>query len=157
MTGLVAIVIGLAAVVFAGQAVARQSRREWADADALAALGMTRRGMVGAALVRGIATSGVATTVALVTAVAISPLGPVGVARKAEPFPGVGVDPLVLAIGLPVVAALVLAFSVVPVATLQRNRDRAASTNGAGAPIAVSPTFDAGWAMTRSRRAEGSL
>ena len=98
---LLALVAGLAALIFAGQAISRQTRREWADAATLSALGMTRSRMLRAALLRGIPTATVATDVALGVTIAASPIGPTGVARKAETAPGIAVDALVLGVASP--------------------------------------------------------
>ncbi len=80
---------GLAAIVFTGQAVARQSRREWLDRSALRALGLSNRQAGAAAAIRGGIIGGLAAVVAVATAVALSPLGSFGVARNAEVDPGV--------------------------------------------------------------------
>ncbi len=153
---LVASVVALAALVFAGQAVARQARREWADATVLDALGMTRPGMASAQLLRAAAIAVVAVGVAAVVTIASSPLGPVGIGRAAEPYPGVSVDGVVLLVGLPVIALAVMVFSIVPVITIRR-RDRAESfsTSTSRTIRALPPAGTAGWAMTRSHRAGG--
>ena len=75
---------GLAAAVFAGQAIARQSRREWADLATLSALGLSRNQALLTAAWRGSLTAVGAVTVAAVVAIALSPLGPLGVARETE-------------------------------------------------------------------------
>ena len=78
-----AALLALAGMVLVGQILGRQARRELADADTLRALGMTRRGLTSSAVPRWIATAAVAGAVAVVTAVLIRPLGPVGIARRA--------------------------------------------------------------------------
>ena len=65
-----ALVVAGAGAVFVGQALSRQSRREWADRDVLSALGMTSRGAARASLLRSIPTAVVAVVVAAVTSVA---------------------------------------------------------------------------------------
>ena len=70
-------ITALAAVVFAGQAVSRQSRREWADGPTLRALGMSDRDATASALVRGTVTGVIAVVVAVGSAVALVGARPV--------------------------------------------------------------------------------
>lgn len=93
------IVVAIVIAAFVAQALARQSRREWSDGPALRAVGVTRRLAVSAALVRSLAISVPAIAVATITAIAVSPLGPIGQGRSAEVDPGVHVDPIVLLVG----------------------------------------------------------
>ena len=154
---LVSIALALAGVVFAGQALARQARREWDDSGVLDALGMTRSNMVVAAAIRSLATVAVAVVTATVVAVAISPLGPIGIGRAAEPDPGVVIDPFVLAVGLPLLALAVFVGAVIPVATMRRRAAPATSAAPAWpvSPASLPPAGVAGLAMTTSRRAGG--
>ena len=69
---------------FSGQAVSRQSRREWLDGPALRALGMSTRDADASAILRGAVTGSIAAVVAVCTAVALSTLGPFGMAGRAE-------------------------------------------------------------------------
>ena len=62
-------ITALAAAAFAGQAVSRQSRREWADASTLRAIGMFDRDAGLAALLRGAVTGAIAALVAIATAI----------------------------------------------------------------------------------------
>jgi FtsX-like permease family len=105
---LFAVLAGLAALVVLGQALSRQVVTDAADHSALAALGMARRELVMVPLVRAgvVAVGGAALAVAI--AVALSPLTPIGLARRAEIDPGVSVDVLVLALGFVGVAVLTL-------------------------------------------------
>lgn len=77
------------------------------DQETLASLGLTRRER--AATVGGrvllIALGG--TIVAAILAIALSPLFPIGIARRAEPTPGVHVDGLVLGVGVVALATFV--------------------------------------------------
>ncbi len=150
---LVAAVVAVAAMLFAGQAVSRQSRVEWSDAAVLDALGMTRGGMVTAGAIRAVAIAAVAVVVALGVTIALSPLGPVGIGSAAEPYPGISVDGLVLAAGLPVVALSVIAFALVPIAMLRWRSISAPSLNSSSRTLALLPPPGvAGWAMANSRR-----
>jgi hypothetical protein len=144
-------VLALAAQIFGGQALARQSRSEWTDASTLAVIGMDRRSMVLSAVMRAAVVAAVAVVAAAVVVVGTSWLGPVGVGRSAEPHPGLDVDPTVLAVGLPIVAVLVVACVVGPVATTRR-RPHASVATRPRATTGVPPAGLAGVAMSRSRR-----
>jgi len=90
-------ITGLAVV---GQALAREAHTGLDDdRSALAALGMSRVQIsgVGALRVVVVAVAGAALSVPL--AIALSPLMPIGLARIAEPDPGIAVDPLVVGLG----------------------------------------------------------
>ncbi len=150
---LVAAVIGLAALVFVGQTVARQAKREWQDASTFAALGMTRGRMVVAAGMRALPIAAIATVAAAVITVGLSPLGPIGVGRAAEPYPGVSIDGLVLLVGLPAVALTVLIFATTPIAMLRSQTNQRNVSRSSPIAASLSAPGVAGWAMTRSRRA----
>ena len=148
---LVAVVLALAALLFAGQAVARQSRSEWGDAHTLAVIGMDRRGMVRAATIRASAIVAVAVVAAALVAIGTSWLGPVGIGRSAEPDPGIDPDASVLAIGLPIVALLVVVCSLLPVATSRRQSTASSAVRPRATPGMPAAGL-AGVAMSRSRR-----
>ncbi len=114
----VAVVAMLAGAFLVAQAVARQSRRESDDRDVLIALGASRRDLVMSSMLRWSLTAVLAAAVAVVLVVAASTLGPIGIGRRGPWAHGFSIDPLVLAVGVPVVMALVVAAGVVP--TLRR-------------------------------------
>ena len=154
---LIAAVVAVAGLLFAGQAVARQSRIEWIDAAVLDAIGMTRRGMVVAGAIRGSVVACAAAIVATVVTIAVSPLGPIGIGRAAEPHRGAFVDWTVLGNGIPLVALIVMVFTVAPIATLRVRAVNGTSTSAPRRTFAVLPPSGvAGWAITNTRRA-GSL
>ena len=147
----------LAGLLFAGQAVARQSRREWVDAAVLDTLGMTRGSMVRATVLRATVMASAAVAVAAVVTIASSELGPIGIGRSAEPHPGITFDWFVLVIGLPLVAMAVLASALVPVATIRRQVDSDAAAGSSSRTLKALPASGvAGWAMTNSRRTGAS-
>ncbi len=150
---LVAAVMAIAGLLFAGQAVSRQSRSEWADAPVLDAIGMTRRGMVAASAFRAAMLAGVAATVAMILAIASSPLGPIGIGRAAEPHRGISVDWLVLGIGLPLVVLSVMLCAVAPIAALRTSMTDASAGASHRTIASLPPSGLAGWAITNSRRA----
>jgi ABC-type lipoprotein release transport system permease subunit len=131
----------LAGAVFAGQAVARQSRREWADLAVLDALGMSRRQSLLTAALRGALTAVGAAVIAAAVAVAVSPLGPLGVARTTELDHARLVDWLPLAVGCGAVVATVMFATCFPVLRMGR-RPRCpvpAQTRERGLPLGVLP------------------
>jgi hypothetical protein len=96
------LLFGLVAVA---QAVTRSVHGAAADHTALAATGVTRRGrLVDAAGSTGLAVA-IGCVVAVVVSIAASPLLPVGLAGRAEPDPGLHVDPGIL---VPLAAGLLL-------------------------------------------------
>ena len=99
----------MAAVLLVGQTLGRQLTLESVEYPTLRALGMTRGQLVGVALVRAalIGVSGAALAVAV--AVGLSPLTPIGLARRAELHPSVAVDRAVLLPGALALAGLVAA------------------------------------------------
>lgn len=150
--------VGLAVTLFAAQAVARQSRREWADLALLRALGFTSGQVWLAAALRGLVIGVPAAVIAVGTAVALSPLGPVGVARLAETEPGILVDGVVVVIGAVAVLAIATLAAWSPV---RRSGLRVAS---AGSPVTrrllthgwLPPSLAAGMGMARTTRSDGS-
>jgi hypothetical protein len=102
-------VVGLATAFVFGQAARRQLLASSRDGIVLRALGLTTRELTVLALAR-IAAVGVAGAVlAVVVALALSPLTPIGLARFAETNAGIRVDELVLGVGaLAVVVATML-------------------------------------------------
>jgi hypothetical protein len=149
------VVVGFVVALFLAQLAARQSRREWDDGPVLRAIGVTRGTAISCALVRSLAISVPAIALALVTAVALSPLGPVGLGRKAEIDPGVHVDPLVLALGA---LALLVVVSLAVAAPVLRGRvlrptPPAAPRRAAARAISVPPVLSASRHLARRGRA----
>jgi FtsX-like permease family len=91
--------LALAGVMTIGQILVRQFRSESADAQTLGALGLTTRQQAMVGLIRGAAIGVVGATLTVAGAVAWSPLTPFGLAREAEPHPGVEVNVTMLAAG----------------------------------------------------------
>jgi ABC-type antimicrobial peptide transport system permease subunit len=89
----------LAGVLLVGQTLARQVLLEAAEDPTLRALGMTRGQLVAVALIRAAVVAGGGAAIAVATAVALSPLTPIGVGARAELDPGIAVDQPVLAVG----------------------------------------------------------
>lgn len=92
-----AIIAFIAGMVFVGLTLARQLRRELSDRVALTALGLTRSGLVAGAVARALVAATLAAGVAVVMIVALSSLGPVGLAGRLEYSHPVRFDWVVLA------------------------------------------------------------
>ena len=110
----VAVAAALAGAFLVAQAVARQSRRESDDRAVLHALGATRRDLVVSSSLRWAVTAALAAAVSVVAVAAASTLGPIGIGRRGPWTRGVTIDPVVLAVGVPAVFAIVIAAGVLP-------------------------------------------
>jgi putative ABC transport system permease protein len=113
-TTILGLVLAALAVTFVAQAVARQSRREWEDGPILRAVGMSTRDAAASALLRGLAIGLPAAVAAVVIAVALSPVGPIGIGRRAEVDPGVHADAPVLLVGALLVVAVGAGAAAIP-------------------------------------------
>jgi hypothetical protein len=103
---LVAGLLAVIALLVLGQLLARMSFLESAQYATLRALGMSRRQLLAAGLARAAAIGAAGSAAGVLLAVALSPVFPLGLARIAEPHPGISADPIVLGLGS---AAVVLA------------------------------------------------
>ena len=105
----------LAALAVIGQAIARQAVTETADQHVLSALGLRPSEFVLLGLGRALLVGVVGAAGAVLLAVLLSPLTPVGEARLAVPSPGsMSFDPVVLPLGVLAVVAAVIAVSAWP-------------------------------------------
>jgi FtsX-like permease family len=104
----------LAAFLLIGQSLGRQVVLESAEYPTLRALGMTRGQLVGVALIRTAVIGAAGAGLAAATALALAPLTPIGVARRAELDPGVAVDWPVLAAGSLAILMLTLMGAALP-------------------------------------------
>jgi putative ABC transport system permease protein len=102
------------AVLVLGPPLSRHVLTDAGDNPTLAALGMDRRqlGLIPLARASIVAVAGAA--VAVAAAIALSPLTPIGLARRAEIHPGVSVNLAVLAFGFLAVALVVLIRTMLP-------------------------------------------
>jgi ABC-type lipoprotein release transport system permease subunit len=116
--GALAALVGFAVAYALGQAFGRQTfLADERDLGSLRALGMTDRQLVGMSLVRSGVTALVGVVLAITCAIAVSPLLPIGLARDAEPEPGIAIDVTVLLFGA---LAIVLLATTVSAATTAR-------------------------------------
>jgi ABC-type antimicrobial peptide transport system permease subunit len=77
------------------------------DQSTLTAIGLTRRQRIAALGLRVLVIAAGGVLVATIASIALSPMFPIGIARRAEPNPGLRVDALVLGIGLASIAVFV--------------------------------------------------
>ena len=137
-----ALVLAGTALLIIGQAAARLLLAAASDNPVLAALGMTGRQLMAAGLAEVAVAGGAGAVLAAGVAVAASPLTPVGIARLAEPAPGISVDWPVLAAGAAAIVVLLLAGAAWPARRLATMR----GTDGARAAARpVRPSRLAGW------------
>ena len=111
---LFALCLAVTALVVTGQLATRLIRNASVGVRALAAMGMTRPQLQAAALVQVVTAAAAGAVLACGTAVAASPLMPIGPARLAEPAPGVSVDGVVLGVGAVGIVLLMLAWTAWP-------------------------------------------
>jgi hypothetical protein len=104
----------LAGLLLVGQALSRQVLLESTEYPTLRALGMTRSQLVGLAIIRTAVVGTAAAALAVAVAVALSPLTPIGVARRAELNPGVLADWPVLTAGCLAIVVLVAVGTALP-------------------------------------------
>ena len=129
--GLFAAAVAVAALVFVGQALARQASREASDTETLRAIGMSRGQLVGAAALRALPVALGAATVAALGAWLSSAFTPIGLAARAEVAVGLRVDLTVLVLGWLAVAGGVTTCLVLPALVATRRR-RAARQRARG-------------------------
>ncbi|HEV3354890.1 MAG TPA: FtsX-like permease family protein [Acidimicrobiales bacterium] len=111
---LLAGLLGVTAALILSQLFFRQALLEGRDHASLHALGMERDQLWAIGMGRAALIGAAAAVVAVVTAIALSPLTPVGIARIAEPRPGVSTDLFVLALGALGTVVLALAAAAYP-------------------------------------------
>jgi len=105
---ILAAILAATGVVVVSQALSRLTLARAGELTTLHALGMTPRQLFALGLLRALAVGTAGAVVAAATAVALSPLTPIGdLARTIEPDPGVAIDKAVLAVGVPGTVLLV--------------------------------------------------
>jgi FtsX-like permease family len=137
-----AIIGALASAVALAVLLIRQLGREAVDAPTLAAIGTTRRDLVNANVVRALLIGLPAAALACMVCVLLSPLGPVGVARRAEPHLGFRFDATVMLVaGVSVVAssAIIGAFTLVRMRRAVVLRERVSRIGALVAPLGPAP------------------
>src|SRR6185437_11017382 len=133
------ILIGLAAFAIVGQSLARQTYLESAEFPALRALGFSRAQLLALGMLRAAIIGLASACVVVPAAVLLSPLTPVGLARIAEPHPGLAVDAVPLVLGAVLAGLLTMLACAVPAWTATRTA--AARWDGPGPGRSRSPAF----------------
>jgi ABC-type lipoprotein release transport system permease subunit len=149
-----AVLLAVGALAVLGQLLVRSAGIEANEAPVLAALGMRPRDLAAQDALRGVTIALLASAVAIVVAIAASPIMPIGIARQAEPHPGIAVDAFVIGLGVAVIVLFVTAVTVVA-GQLARSRRRARTTSAtlanAIARADVSPSFVSGTNLALTR------
>ena len=122
-------VLAVGGIVLITQALRRQLDADRDVQASLAALGATRSSAMRAAAAKGGIVATACAAVAGLVAIVMSPLTPVGHARRAEIDPGVSVDLTVLAVGALALVALVAGFAIVTSRRPTTDHRRARSTS----------------------------
>jgi hypothetical protein len=117
LCALVAVVAGAVAIA---QALARHFGSQVASERALAARGMTRLERVASQVLTTVPVAVLGAAVAVGGSVLASPLTPVGIARRAEPDPGISVDRAVVLLGFVGVVIATLALAVLAAQAVDR-------------------------------------
>ena len=132
-----AVLAALALLLLVGQTLDRQVLLESAEYPILRGLGMTGAQLIGVALARAAAIGVSGAAVAMALALALSPLTPIGVARRAELRPGVAADWPVLVAGSVAIVGMVAVCAVLAAWRAARTRGDALGQleqAGAGRP-----------------------
>lgn len=152
------LVATVASVVVVGLAVGRHIASAATEQYTLDALGMPRSARVAGLTLLALPIAIGGATLAVIGAVLASPLMPIGLARRAEPDPGIDVDWWVVIVGFVVIAATVLGFAVLTGWRLVRTASAAATTTPPSVPrllasrLGASPPAATGVQLALDRR-----
>ncbi|HXY95009.1 MAG TPA: FtsX-like permease family protein [Acidimicrobiia bacterium] len=113
--------VGASVMFILAQAFARQAYIASDDFPALSAIGMTRRQLVGVGVLRAGVTAALGAVLGVVVAIAMSPIWPLGLARDAEPHPGLAVDWFVIGVGVLAVTLFAIVTGAIATARLATN------------------------------------
>jgi ABC-type lipoprotein release transport system permease subunit len=105
--GLVAVAGGAAVAIVLSREISLAS----VDQGVLRSLGLTRRQRATIVGCPALIVAGAGLLLAVLGAIAMSPLYPIGVARRADPDPGLHVDGLVVTVGVVAIAAFIVAIA----------------------------------------------
>ena len=134
--GVFGLLAGLATMVLVGQAVLRAIRVDAVDAAILRSLGAGPRAITATVAAGPVAMVVLGALCAAVVAVALSPLAPMGAARRVEARPGLDVDWSVVGAGLAAVAGVLVVFAIL-VAARQGGRGSPRDRRWSGRPSRV--------------------
>ena len=128
---LLAGIVAVVALLLLAQAWARQASLDADDHPVLRSLGMTGAQLRALAVIRSVPLALTAASVSFLTALVLSPLAPIGVARRAELHPGLEVDAGYVGPGAAAVFLAVVSLSALPAWWMAR-RPISAHRAGAG-------------------------
>ena len=149
-----AALVAVIALVVIGQLLSRQLSLDSAEYPVLSALGMSRGTLAALSLARLAMVTAAGAVLAVVIAIAASPLMPIGPARLAEPHPGVEVNLAVLGAGLVLIAGLPL---LLLAAVIWRDAARAARPPGPADPAGPAEVSRLGAILGRLGSVSGSI
>ena len=154
-----ALITGVAGLAFVGLSITRQLRRELADAPTLVALGVSRGDLAVAGILRSLTIGVPAAVLGVVATIAVSPFGPVGLARQLESAHPVRVEWWVLLpMALVVLALFGAAGALVPSAVLRPHRLPRPGLSRAGAMIRpLGPVSRVGTSFARGRQTTATV
>ena len=133
---LVAALLAVISVLVLGQLLARMSFLDSVEYRTLRALGLSRRTLLAIGLLRAAAIGAAGAVAGTLTALAISPLLPVGLAAVAEPYPGIRADGLVFGVGVAAAVLITIAATAWPT---WRAASAGPAMDGLGRPALASP------------------
>ena len=133
---LVAALLAAISVLVLGQLLARMSFLDSVEYAALRTLGFSRRTLLAVGLLRAGVIGAAGAVAGTLTALAISPLLPVGLAAVAEPYPGIHADGLVFGLGVAAAVLITIAATVWPT---WRAASAGPAVDGLGRPVPASP------------------
>jgi len=136
-----AVLAGIAGLLVVGQAISRQIWTEASDSPSLRAIGMSTAQLFAVAVARALVVAALGAVVAVVVAIAVSPLAPIGVVRDLEVDPGLHVDAVVLTLGGLATFACVVVTALWPAWRASRRQGDAARASAA-TPVRASRVAD---------------
>jgi ABC-type lipoprotein release transport system permease subunit len=133
---LVAALLGVISLLVLGQLLARMSFLDSVEYRTLRALGISRRTLLAIGFLRAAVIGTGGAVVGTLTALAISPLLPVGLAAVAEPDPGIRADGLVFGVGVAAAVLITIAATAWPT---WRAASAGPAMDGLGRPAPAGP------------------
>jgi ABC-type antimicrobial peptide transport system permease subunit len=121
---LFALCLAIVATLVIGQTLGRQALSEGVEYPALRALGMTRQQLFGLGVIRAALVAAVGILLAIPIAFALSPLAPRGLARAAEPNPGVHFDVFAILGGAGIAFVVLVVVALIPASRAAKLAER---------------------------------
>jgi ABC-type lipoprotein release transport system permease subunit len=148
----------LAGAVAVGIVLTREVSQAGVEHATLQSLGMSRRSRIVSSMIPPCFAAGAGALLAVIFAIAASPLFPIGIARRADPDPGFHVDWVALGLGVAILGAFVLVIALLAAirssqtssleGVRRARRRRGPSISESMAHAGFSPSFTSGVRMT---------